>query len=182
MVIFEEKRPLVITVYWQLGVWNSSLLKCPITSDLTCVPSNRPSNTVSPLTIPAAFCSRRGDLQRGSERKRWIVGERKEDLFKSRIKFSTINNISGFIDFFILFFKCGCGQWISKNLVVRSLKKKSGFSWILLDACEQLWISPLTTRRRCQLAKLYSMLSPKPREHSRAWFTNNSTLQSVTSG
>ena len=70
MLISEEKGPLVITVYWQLGVCNSSLLKWPITSDLKCAKRNRPGNTVPPVTLPTAFCSRTGGLQRERERER----------------------------------------------------------------------------------------------------------------
>lgn len=112
MLISEEKGPLVITVYWQLGVCNSSLLKCPITSDLKCVQSNRPSDTVPPLMIPTAFCSRTGELQR--ERKGQITGEKMGLIHRHRITFSNINNILAFILSVLPAF----GLWLNKNLHV----------------------------------------------------------------
>lgn len=92
----------MITVYWQLGVCNSSLLKCPITSDLKCVKSNRPGNTVPPLTIVVAFCSRTGGLQR--ERKKQIMEKKMILIHKNRIKCSTTNNILAFNPFFFFFY------------------------------------------------------------------------------
>lgn len=83
--------PLVITVYWQLGVCNSSLLKCSITSNFKCVHSSRPGNTVPPLTIPVAFCSRTGELQRRGRDKlrqrKWILFNGTESIFLTLITF-----------------------------------------------------------------------------------------------
>lgn len=128
MVIFEEKGPLVITVYWQLGVWNSSLLKCPITSDLKCVQSNRPSNTVPPLTIPIAFCSWTGGQQKEKE----ADHEREKRTYsKADTNFSTINNILGLMHLF-LYLDVVSG---SVKIVLRSAaldpirRKKYYFNW-----------------------------------------------------
>lgn len=96
-------------------------------SDLKCVQSNRPSNTVPPLTIPIAFCSRTGGQQKEKGRS-W---ERKEDLFKSRHKFSTINNILGLMHLF-LYLDVVSG---SVKIVLRSAaldpiqRKKYYFNW-----------------------------------------------------